>query len=210
MSETPGLCCYCFLVFASALACSDWQAVDELNANASEGGAGNTATCPESFDPDLAEQKPARHGFRVVGNEIHDADGSTVTLRGVNRSGSEYQCSKGAGFFDGQVDEQAVRAMARWNINAVRVPLNETCWLSGGNLSSQHSGENYKTAIRSYVTLLKRYGLIPILDLHWAAPGDTVPDTLWPIPNADHTVDFWTDVAIFRYEPALSDSRSLA
>lgn len=179
-------------------ACANWEAGDELPA-AGEGGAGaegvDPGRCPEAFDPDGAEPREVVRGLRVVGNGILDDEAHEVVLKGVNRSGSEYQCSKGTGFFDGAVDEEAVRAMARWNINAVRVPLNEACWLSIGGVSEVLSGENYKSAIQTYVRLLQRYGLIPILDLHWAAPGNRIPDRLWPMPNADHTEEFWTDVA---------------
>lgn len=151
--------------------------------------------CPEAFDPELAEQKPVLRGLRVAGNRLLDSQGSQVVLRGVNRSGSEYHCTKGAGFFDGAADEESVRAMSRWNVSAVRVPLNETWWLAGGGLSANYSGENYKKAVRSYVALLERYGIVPILDLHWAAPGDAVADELLPMPNLDHSTDFWADVA---------------
>ena len=151
--------------------------------------------CPRAFDPDLAKEKAASRGLRVVENRIEDSEGRTVTLRGVNRSGSEYQCTKGTGFFDGAANEEAVRAMARWKMNAVRVPLNETCWLAGGGLLQGLSGDNYKQAVLTYVAFLERYGLTPILDLHWAAPGTVVAGRLWPMPNADHSVEFWTDVA---------------
>lgn len=130
----------------------------------------------------------------MVNNQIEDADGEQVILRGVNRSGSEYQCSNGA-FFDGAANEESVRAMSRWNINAVRVPLNEACWLRTGGVSESFSGDNYKAAILTYVRLLQQYGLIPILDLHWAAPGDRAPEGLLPMPNADHSEAFWADVA---------------
>src|SRR5690606_33969352 len=30
---------------------------------------------------------------------------------------------------------------------------------------------------------------------HWAAPGDRIPEDLWPMPNADHSEEFWADVA---------------
>jgi len=138
-------------------------------------------------------------GLRVVGNRIEDANGNDVVLRGVNRSGSEYMCIRAGGFFDGPGfgpdAEESVRAMVAWKVNAVRVPLNESCWLSIGGAPEDFSGENYKAAIKSYVELLQRYGIVPILDLHWAAPGDLPAIRLQPMPNADHTPDFWTDVA---------------
>lgn len=182
-------------------ACGGWEGGNDPGRSAAAstssgaGGAAGASACPEALDPERAEARSAKRGFKVVGNEIVDAKAEQVILRGVNRSGSEYQCSKGFGIFDGAADEEAVRAMSRWNINAVRVPLNEACWLRTGRVLSVYSGENYKTAIVSYVHLLQKYGLVPILDLHWAAPGDRLPDGLLPMPNADHSEAFWVDVA---------------
>jgi endoglucanase len=134
-------------------------------------------------------------GLKVVGNHIEDSQGTTISIRGVNRSGTEYKCVQGGPFFDGPCDEPSVRAIASWNVNAVRVPLNESCWLANDALSPAYSGDNYKTAIRNYVKTLHKYHLIPILELHWAAPGTMLANQQLNMPNADNTPRFWTDVA---------------
>ena len=77
-----------------AAACTNWEDDGDL-----EGIAPEDVDCPEEFDPALAEPKAAPAGFRVVGNRIEDSEGNDVVLRGVNRSGNEYQCSKTAGMF---------------------------------------------------------------------------------------------------------------
>ncbi|MGH7298416.1 MAG: glycoside hydrolase family 5 protein, partial [Polyangiaceae bacterium] len=59
---------------------------------------------------------------------IVDGAGNVVQLHGADRSGTEYSCLSGA-FFDGPVDQTAIDAMKAWHVNAVRVPLNEDCWL---------------------------------------------------------------------------------
>lgn len=138
---------------------------------------------------------PAPAGLHVVGNHIEDEAGNRVMLRGVNRSGSEYQCVKNRGFFDGPEDRASILAMKRWKINAVRVPLNESCWLGKDAVAPLYRGGAYKQAIQEYVRLLVENGMTPILDLHWSAPGDTPPLELWPLPNADNTPEFWGDVA---------------
>ena len=138
---------------------------------------------------------PSRTGFRVVGNQIEDAAGERVVFRGVNRSGSEYRCIQGHSFFDGPDDEESVQAMKSWNINAVRVPLNESCWLDVNGAPPEYSGCNYKTAIRDYVNLLHRYDITPILDLHWTGPNGAPARRLQPLPNRDHSRAFWFDVA---------------
>jgi endoglucanase len=73
-----------------------------------------------------AEASPV---IAVRGNNLVDGHGRIVRLLGVNRSGAEYACAQGWGFWDGPVDDASIRAMTSWGINAVRLPLNEACWL---------------------------------------------------------------------------------
>jgi hypothetical protein len=145
------------------------------------------------------EEPPALH---VEGNRLVDTDGNPVFLRGVNRSGTEYRCVQAREdtspehyFFDGPSDAESIAAMATWAINAVRVPLNETCWLGINGVLPESSGENYRVAIESYVGLIRDAGLYPILDLHWAAPGTFQARRLQPMPNRDHSAEFWRSVA---------------
>ena len=65
----------------------------------------------------------------VRGNHLVNGAGKTVRLLGVDRSGLEYACVQGWGFSDGPTDAASIAAMKAWRINAVRVPLNEDCWL---------------------------------------------------------------------------------
>jgi endoglucanase len=135
-------------------------------------------------------------GLHVAGNQIVDGDGNVVVLHGANRSGSEYMCvHSGGSIFDGPSDEASVAAMASWHFNAVRVPLNESCWLGINGAPPDTSGANYTAAIGAYVDLLHKYGLIPIVELHWVGPGSDLAVRQQPMPDADHAVDFWTSVA---------------
>ena len=65
----------------------------------------------------------------MSGNQLVDRGGQDVPAAGVNRSGGEFACVQGKGIWDGPVDQASVDAMKAWNIHAVRVPLNEECWL---------------------------------------------------------------------------------
>jgi hypothetical protein len=167
-----------------------------------QGNAGASATetlpsqavCAADDDQPLTNDYPK--GLRVVGNRIEDDAGTPVFLRGVNRSGSEYRCIQGGGFFDGPCDEPSVRTMTTWGINAVRVPLNESCWLALNGAPEDFAGDKYRQAIQSYVHLLHKYALIPILELHWSHDGQGAADGQQPMPNADHSLDLWRDVAL--------------
>ncbi len=98
--------------------------------------------------------------LRVRGNRLVDGPGSghVVQLRGVNRSGLEYACIQGWGFFDSphpdQIDDPAmIAAMKSWDINVVRVPLNEDCWL-GINTPPGRGGAPYRRIVERYVHAL--------------------------------------------------------
>ena len=89
--------------------------------------------------------------LHVQGNQLVDSAGQVVRLRGVNRSGTEYACAQGWGFFDGPSDSASVAAIAAWKVNVVRVPLNETCWLAINGVAPAYSGANYRQAISDFV-----------------------------------------------------------
>jgi endoglucanase len=184
-----------------ALGCSGFEVPLPVAMGGEAGAGGATleqrptqSVCAADDDEPLANDYP--RGLHVVGNHIEDAAGTRIFLRGVNRSGSEYRCIQGAGFFDGDCDEASVRAMTTWGINAVRVPLNESCWLGLPGAPPELAGENYQRAVQSYVHLLHKYSLIPILDLHWSRAGVLPATRLDPMPNADNSPSLWRAVAL--------------
>src|SRR5213082_1738589 len=135
---------------------------------------------------------PAVH---VQGNRLVDSAGRPLRLRGVNRSGAEYACAQGWGIFDGPSDSASVSAIAAWRANVVRLPLNETCWLGINGVTPAYAGANYQQAIAGYVARLNRAGLVVILDLHWTAADTAKALAQAPMPNRDHTPEFWRQVA---------------
>ena len=141
----------------------------------------------------------------VSGNRLLDATtGQPLRVAGVNRSGSEYACIQGWGIFDGPVDDTSLDAIASWHTNAVRVPLNEDCWLGINGVSGAYGGTAYRDAITRLVSRLHAHGLAAVLDLHWAAPGATRATSQQVAPDADHAVDFWRRVAgRFRRDPSV-------
>jgi len=146
----------------------------------------------------------AKPWIGVRGNHLVDRSGAVVRLLGVNRSGAEYQCVEGGQIFEGPTDDASIDAMVSWHINAVRLPLNESCWLGIDGVAPALSGDAYRGAIEDYVGRLERAGLYVILDLHWAAPGKHQATGLIPLPDAEHAAQFWTSVA-----STFRDDRSL-
>ena len=134
-------------------------------------------------------------GLHVSGNKILNGNNQQIRLLGVNHAGGEYMCIQGRGIWDGPVDAASVQAIASWATNAVRVPLNEDCWLGINGVDPTMGGAVYQQAVMDYVNTLNSNGMIAILDLHWGAPGTTPADKQTPMPDADHTPAFWTSVA---------------
>jgi endoglucanase len=141
---------------------------------------------------------PIPVAINVRENQLVNGAGQTVRLFGVNRSGTEYACVSGPpggfGIFSGPSDA-AIAGMASWHVNAVRVPLNEDCWLGINGVNPAHSGRNYQRAITAYVRALNAAGLLAILDLHWNAPGSSLSDGQQVMADADHAPAFWASVA---------------
>ncbi|MFN2581406.1 MAG: glycoside hydrolase family 5 protein [Candidatus Dormibacteria bacterium] len=128
-------------------------------------------------------------------NHLVDTTGAPLRLIGVDRSGTEYACIQGWGIFDGPSDATSVANMAAWHINAVRLPLNEDCWLGINGVPAAYGGTNYRQAVQQYVTLLHQAGIAVILDLHLTAPGAVAATGQVPMADADHTPAFWSSVA---------------
>jgi hypothetical protein len=143
----------------------------------------------------LALPASAAAGIHVRGNHLVNDAGHTVRLLGVNRSGAEYACVQGWGFFDGPADAASIAAMRSWGIDAVRVPLNEDCWLGINGVKPQYGGAAYRAFVAGFVGRLNAAGLTAILDLHWNAPGSARATGQQQMPDADHTPAFWRSVA---------------
>ena len=146
--------------------------------------------------PAVGAAAAAAPTISVSGNHLVDSSGNVLQLRGVNRSGAEYACAEGWGIWDGPTDDDtSIASMLTWKINAVRIPLNEDCWLAINGINAQYSGTNYINAVVDYVNRLNAHGIIAMPNLHFSAPGTTVPDGQSPMPDRDHSNAFWTSVA---------------
>ena len=175
-----------------------------------DGGAGGTdgATArdgaPGNDGASGNDAAPAPFAVNVRANQLVDGSGKPIRLIGVNHSGSEYECVGGGGIFDSPHDDALAAAIASWRVNAVRVPLNEDCWLAINGVKPAYSGPTYQSAIAGWVKTLHAHGLYAIVELHWNAPGTTLATGQQPMPDADHAPTFWTQVAAaFKGDPAV-------
>ncbi|WP_328874908.1 cellulase family glycosylhydrolase [Streptomyces sp. NBC_00287] len=181
-----------------------------LNGVACNVDAEPTPTPTPTDPPDPGAGPPALH---VSGNKLVDADGTTRRLLGVNRSGGEFMCVQGRGIFDGPVDDASVEAIADWNANTVRIPLNEECWLGLDNIDARYRGSAYIEAVEDLVARVKAHGMTPMLELHWswgqytgnsAGCSDVHASCQKPMPNMQYTPAFWTSVAnTFKDDPSV-------
>ena len=131
----------------------------------------------------------------VIGNALVQASGMPLRLLGVDVSGTEDACVERAGISWGPLDTQEAKAIASWHANVVRVPLNEDCWLGTDGAPEGYSAAAYRNEVVNWVRAINDAGMVAILDLHWAAPGHQMATQQWPMPDADHSITFWSQVA---------------
>ena len=145
-----------------------------------------------------------RSSLHVSGTRLVDGSGKAIVLRGVNISGTEFACAQGgtsgnAGWsiFGGQPEDTpgTIASIQKWHVNAVRVPLNEDCWLGLNGINPAFGGAAYRAAIVNFVQDLSNSGMYVIVDLHWNAPGNAVALSQQPMADKDHSPSFWSSVA---------------
>lgn len=156
------------------------------------------------FGPMKATPASATIGFsgppvvRVSGNHLVNGNGGRIRLIGVDEAGAESVCVEGDGFgvplYSGP-SSTVIAKMKSWKINAVRLPLNEDCWLGINLPHPQFGGAAYRSAIVNYVNRINAAGLAVILDLHWSAPGSQLAMHGAVMADEDHSPTFWSSVA---------------
>ncbi|MEV5737539.1 cellulose binding domain-containing protein [Streptomyces sp. NPDC052292] len=164
-------------------------------------------TTPPPTDPPPTDPPPSdgtAPDLHVSGGKLVDAAGRTRRLLGVNRSGGEFMCVQGYGIWDGPVDDAAIEAIADWKANAVRIPLNEECWLGLSNVKPEYGGTNYIDAVKDLVARVEAHGMTPIVEMHWsygqytgnsAGCSDVHATCQKPMPDMRYAPSFWASVA---------------
>jgi endoglucanase len=185
---------------------------DQTNSLASQLGTGIETDLPESGSlldifkrrlflsvvPRVSRKEP--FSIAVSGNHLVNASDGVVTLHGVDVASTAWQCLYGQ-VSEAPIDEASIAAIAAWHVNAVRIPLNEDCWLGINGAPTNVAA--YHEALRNYIYSLQAHGLYVILDLHWAAPGNIIShwgvgfSGYFEMADEDHSPAFWESIASY-------------
>ena len=140
----------------------------------------------------------------VSGNRIVNArTGAGWVPHAVNWPSFEYACQQGWAYSGGGATAAAALAMLSWGINAVRIPLNQDCWLGVDGAPAYGTTAGYQAALSSWVTVLNKAGIVVILDLHWTAPSGSAADGQRSMPDAQ-SLAFWSQLAgVYRNSPSV-------
>ncbi|GAC1574870.1 MAG: hypothetical protein NVS3B9_6980 [Candidatus Doudnabacteria bacterium] len=135
-------------------------------------------------------------GLHTSGNQILNGSNIPVRLLGINR-GATSACVQNYAIFSGPpgTDQGVIQTIANWNITAVRVPINEDCWLNINGSPAAYSGVPYQNEVTQFIQLLAKNNIATILDLHWTAPGAFLSQNQQQMADTDHASTFWTSVA---------------
>lgn len=135
-------------------------------------------------------------GLHVSGSSILNGQNQQVQMHGVNYSGFEYACLTGD-MNDGPIPPTIaqVNGMKSWNINSVRLPLNEDCWLGSHGIAASVSGEKYQKAVSDFVDLLTANNMSVIINLHFSGDGRNKATEQEPMANRAQSNEFWRTVA---------------
>jgi hypothetical protein len=172
--------------------------VDHVDGGSDHADGGDAGATVDGGDAGPAVDGGSWAGLHVLGNQIVDSNGVAIHLRGVTHLGTEYTCMKpGLGFADDEqsITDASISAMVGWGINAVRIPLNEGCWLNSGVPDGGVGGAAYQAAVESYVSRLTDAGVVTVLTLSWVISGSGTANQPSLMPDRSNSPMFWSQVA---------------
>jgi endoglucanase len=144
----------------------------------------------------------------VSGTHLLDSrTGATFAPHGANWPSFEYSCTAVSGhgwsYSGSGATKAAADAMASWDINIVRIPLNQDCWLGANPTHNFGTAAGYQAAVLAWVNILRADGIAVILDLHWSAPAGKLADGQYAMPDAQ-SIPFWKSVgAAYASDPSV-------
>ena len=131
--------------------------------------------------------------LHVSGRFLVTQDDRPIQLRGVNRAMWGVACLNGH-VTQGPVSLEGTNAIAAWGANAIRIQLNEDCYLGINGVPAASSGAVYRDALGEYVKDANESGLDVILTLGFNAPGSELSTQEETMADESHAPTFWADV----------------
>jgi endoglucanase len=204
-----------FAIQVTATPASSSSSGGTSSSSSSSGSSGGTTAASSSSSSggkvtaSSSSGAAAAFGIAVAGNKfVSTLTGSVIQLLGVSVSGLEQGSSSFANGVEnyGNAADAGFAAMASWNINVVRIPLNEDSWLGVNNcVSDGGTSATLQSNLKQAVANANAAGLYVILDLHWTAPNSFgCPQGQGGMADADNSVAFWTSIAnTFKGNPAV-------
>ena len=164
-------------------------AVTAAPSSAATAAAATTAAAPTPSAP-----TPVVDGTKLIDSRT----GATFVPHSVNWPSFEYACAQNFAYSATGATLAAAKAMRTWDINTVRLPLNQSCWLDTVKDQKFRDAAAYKKAVTNWVTILNSVGIVVVLDLHWTEVPvlPTTANTAGQksMPDA-RSADFWTSVS---------------
>lgn len=129
---------------------------------------------------------------------------------GINLMSGEYACvgtrddgdGLGYGFFDhlsvGVSHTELATTLKQWNVQTVRLPMNEHCWLGGaefGYIRPEFRGAAYRAEVTELMDALHAQGIRTWLEMHWSNERGSMAVGQTLLPDTDYAEAFWSSVA---------------
>ena len=148
-------------------------------------------------------QAPAVPFIKVSGNRLLTRSGVPARLIGVNIGASQYYClGKHSEPFPMPIDSASVSALLSWHVNAVRLLVDDYCWLGVDGEPDAITSTAYRKSIESFVSLLNASHIEVIITMteqsgHTKVDGKKQPAvaTLPPMAEEATALSFWSSVA---------------
>jgi len=150
------------------------------------------------------DSQVAAFGIKVASNKFTDLSGNVLQLQGENVTGlTEGEPSMWDAFYNTTVATWS-SAKRSWQMNVIRLPLNESSWRTN---ATSRGGKKYQAILTAAVSNITAAGMYVILDLHWGSPNNYNGGVANGQPgylDADNSISFWSSVAsAFKDNPAV-------
>lgn len=106
----------------------------------------------------------------VTGNQLEE-DGAPARLIGVDLGSSTYTClGNKDGIFGMPLDGSSISALESWHVNAIRILVNEDCWMGAFGEPHTISMSDYRKDLENAVTTFNQAHMAVILALFTNVP----------------------------------------